>query len=337
MILQCPEKSDTVTAVEQKPALSTLMKREIIARAPTRLDFVGGWTDVQPFCDLEEGLVVSAAFGVTTQVSVCFSDQLQPMASGFVAAACKRFDVENVRVDLHSESPIGAGLGGSGAVGVALVGALAALTERNMTRREIADLAHEIEVQDLGISGGKQDQYAAAFGGFLALSFLGDGVQVKRLDLSPDRITELEARSVVVYSGQSRMSGDIHGKVQEAYHAGNADALHALATIRSVAREFCETLQTGAIDVLGELLNANWEAQKRLHSATTNERVDMFFDAARKAGALGGKALGAGGGGCLYFLARQGERKRLTNAMTAAGGHVLEAGFDLLGLRIYEP
>ncbi|MCC7162510.1 MAG: hypothetical protein IT331_08445 [Anaerolineae bacterium] len=308
------------------------MQDQIIARAPTRLDFVGGWTDVQPFCDAEQGLVVNAAFGVITRVSVRLSESPQPNTDRFVQAACRRFGVETLDVSLRSDAPVGSGLGGSGAAGVVLVGALGAVRAEAMTRREIADLAHDIEVQDLGMIGGKQDQYAAAFGGFLALEFLGDAVQVKPLDPGLERVRELESRSVVVYTGQSRVSGNIHANVQAAFRAGNPDTLQALATIREVARRFCGELQNGSIDALGDLLNANWEAQKRLHPSTTNERVEAFFEIARNAGAAGGKALGAGGGGCLYFLARAGDTQHLKQALTAAGGQVLDAGFDFQGL-----
>lgn len=308
------------------------MKHEIIARAPTRIDLAGGWTDVQPFCDHETGLVVNAAFGEITRAAVCFSEQAGPIADPFVRAACKRFYLEKVSVDLHSDAPIGSGLGGSAAAGVALVGALAALAEQKMTRREIAELAHEIEAQDLGILGGKQDQYAAAFGGFLALEFRGSAVRVQPLTLVPERVRELAAHSLVVYTGQSRVSGNIHAHVQEAFHAGNPETLDALATIRSVTREFLEALATGPIEALGALLQTHWAAQKQLHPSITNARVDAFFDVARNAGAAGGKALGAGGGGCLYFLAPNDAKKRLVDACVQLGGQILNAEFDLDGL-----
>jgi D-glycero-alpha-D-manno-heptose-7-phosphate kinase len=201
-----------------------------------------------------------------------------------------------------------------------------------MTRREIAELAHRIETEDLGVIGGRQDQYAAAFGGFHALTFKGDTVKIETLALEPDRIAELQARSVVVYTGQSRVSGDIHAHVQDSFRARNPQTLAALATIRRAASDFCAKLQNGPLDGLGDVLNSNWEAQQHLHPSTTNERVDEFFRIARQAGALGGKALGAGGGGCLYFLGREGEKERLKNALLHAGGVILDASFDLEGL-----
>lgn len=308
------------------------MSETVLARAPTRIDFVGGWTDVLPFCDEEAGLVINAAFGMRARVAVREMENARAQTDKFIQAACRRFDLKNVAVELTSDAPLGSGLGGSGAVGVALVGALAAYAEKKLSRREIAELAHQIEVEDLGIIGGKQDQYAAAFGGFLALTFLGDTVEIEQIELNQNRVNELQARSVIVYTGQSRRSGDIHAHVQAAFRAGDPETLAALKAIRRVAREFRNELEHGSLDALGELLNENWSAQKRLHASNTTARVDEFFRAAMHAGALGGKALGAGGGGCLYFLARAGETTRVQDALRAVGGEILRAEFDLEGL-----
>lgn len=301
------------------------------AYAPTRIDFVGGWTDVQPFCENEVGLVINAALGIYARVRVTETVHARPNPDPFIQAACKRFAIKDVAVELSSDAPIGSGLGGSGAVGVALVGALASYAGMDLPPREIAELAHRIEIEDLGIIGGKQDQYAAAFGGFLALGFQGTRVEVEQIILPAPRVLELQDRSVVVYTGQSRISGNIHAHVQEAFLQSNPSTLAALETIRRVARRFQIALQTGPLDDLGELLNENWDAQKRLHPSTTNEIVESFFAAALSVGALGGKALGAGGGGCLYFLARQGEQTRLQQALRAAGGKILQVQFDLNG------
>lgn len=308
--------------------------KNIIANAPTRIDFVGGWTDVQPFCDEEVGLVINAAFGVRTRVVVRETENAREHADDFIRSTLNRFGVKNVVVELTSDAPLGAGLGGSGAVGVALVSALDAYVGKNLSRREIAELAHHIEVEDLKIIGGKQDQYAAALGGFLALTFLGSTVEWEQIQLTETRARALQARSVVVYTGQSRVSGDIHARVQDAFRARNAETLNALATIRRVARAFRRELEDGSLDALGDLLNANWDAQKRLHPSTTNARVDEFFRAALDAGALGGKALGAGGGGCLFFLARNGETERVREVLRKMGGEILDAEFDLEGLRV---
>jgi D-glycero-alpha-D-manno-heptose-7-phosphate kinase len=305
----------------------------VITRAPARIDFVGGWTDVQPFCDKEAGLVVNAACTLYAHVTVDKGTGGEP-TDEFIRAACRRFGLTDVRVTLASDAPVGSGLGGSGSVGVALVGALAAYAGAAMTRREIAEVAHDIEIQDLHIIGGRQDQYAAAFGGFHALTFKGDSVEIEALSLPRERVAELQARSVVVYTGQSRVSGNIHAQVQEAFRRHNPDTLDALATIRRAASDFCANLRDGSPDALGELLTENWQAQKRLHPSTTNERVDAFFRIAEGAGALGGKALGAGGGGCLYFLAMDGRAGELKRALGAAGGVILDAPFDFGGLDV---
>ncbi len=309
------------------------MPQSVTALAPTRLDFCGGWTDVQPFCDTVPGLVVNAAFSVYARVRVRPANGVYHH-NEFVQAVCRRLELTDVAVELESDAPIGSGLGGSGAVGVALVGALAAFAGKTLTHREIAELAHHIEVEDLGIIGGKQDQFAAAYGGFLALRFLGDTVETQPLSISPQRLSELTAHSVVVYTGQSRVSGSIHAHVQAAYRERNPHTLAALAAIRRISAEFCAALADGPLETLGNLLNENWKSQKLLHSSITNERVEAFFQTALASGAIGGKALGAGGGGCLYFLAEDGQSARLKSALSALGGEILAAGFDMQGLSV---
>lgn len=310
--------------------------RQVRAEVPTRIDFVGGWTDVQPFCDEQAGLVVNAAFGLRTFVMARETDHAVSAPNEFARAARKRFGSQNVELELTSDAPVGAGLGGSGAAGVALVSALAACANQPMTRSEIAELAYQIEMEDLGVMGGKQDQYAAAFGGFLALTFLGDQVRVEPIALDATRVLELEARSVVVYTGRARVSGNIHRRVQEAYKHRVPATLAALRTIREVAHEFRGQLQNGSLDELGKLLNENWLAQKRLHPATSNAEIENLFRVALNQGALGGKALGAGGGGCLVFLARAGSTEELQHALQAAGAQVLPVRFDMDGLRVAE-
>lgn len=289
---------------------------------------------MQPFCDDEPGLVINAALGVYARVVVDESPSINVQADPFIQAACQRFGLERLTVELASEAPLGSGLGGSGAVGVALVGALAAYAEQTLTRREIAELAHRIELEDLGVIGGKQDQYAAAFGGFSALTFLRDTVEREPLVLAGERVAELQARSVVVYTGQSRVSGNIHAHVQSEFQARNPDTMAALAALRRGAQAFRRELQVGSLDAAGDLLNANWKAQKHLHASTTNERVDRLFRAAQDAGACGGKALGAGGGGCLYFLAKEGETAQVQTALRAMGAEIMAIEFDLHGLDV---
>jgi len=310
------------------------MQREpISAGAPTRIDFVGGWTDVQPFCDEEPGLVVSAAYARFTRVTVRPSERPSGSSSEFVHAVRRRFNQEQVEIELTSEAPLGAGLGGSGAAGVALVAALAAYSGQALERSQIAELAHRIELEDLGVLGGKQDQYAAAYGGFLAMTFAGNAVQVEPIPLPESRVRELEAHSIVAFTGHARVSGDVHAKVQDAYRRRVPATLNALQTIRRTAWEFRAQLADGSLETLGALLDANWNAQKELHPATTNENIEILFESARRAGAAGGKALGAGGGGCLYFLAQSGAREEVERALAAGGAEILPVRFDLHGVR----
>jgi len=304
----------------------------LVCRAPTRIDFVGGWTDVQPFCDDDEGMVINAAVNIHARVRIQRSTSPRAPTDPFIRAAARRLELQGATVELDTAAPIGSGLGGSGAVGVALVSGVSEFAGIALTRREIAEIAHAIEVEDLNVIGGRQDQYAAAFGGFLAMTFKGDGVEVAPIILPPARVAQLQASSVLVYSGMAHLSGDVHSHVQDAFRSRVPATLEALATIRRVARNFQNHLPEGSLEELGALLSENWQAQKRLHPATTTETVDRLFRIAQEHRALGGKALGAGGGGCLYFLAPEGETKRLADALAAQGATRMPFSFDMGGV-----
>ena len=252
------------------------------------------------------------------RVLVTETELAQEQVDPFIRSACKRFDVENVAIQLASDAPIGSGLGGSGAVGVALVGALATHRGKSMSPRELAELAHRIEVEDLGIIGGKQDQYAAAYGGFLALTFQGEEVEIEQLALGSRRVAQLEKRSIIVYIGQSRVSEIFTRDVREAYQQRNPSTLAALAMIRRVAREFRSALQAGPLDDLGELLNENWDAQKHLHPSTTNEVVDGFFETAKRGAHWAARRWARAAAGAFIFS--RGGRKATPGTCAWRGG-----------------
>jgi D-glycero-alpha-D-manno-heptose-7-phosphate kinase len=331
--------------------------RAITSRAPARIDFVGGWTDVQPFCDDEPGLVVNAALTHSMRVEVSVSkdrfieiesldyhqtikaesyDALQYDGKlDLIKAALRRLrPSESVAIRVSGDLPPGSGLGGSGATGVALVGALAAWSHKHLEPVDIARLAHQLEVEELSILGGTQDQYAATFGGFLALTFDGAAITVRQLAPDPAFIRELEQRSVLVFTGHSRLSGDIHQHVQTEYARGEPATVQALTQLRAVARDFLAHVEQNSLDGLGELLSANWEAQKKLHHSVTNAEMEELFQVAHRNGAQGGKALGAGGGGCLYFFTVPGQASRLASKLQDCGAQPMDVRFDLVGLTV---
>jgi D-glycero-alpha-D-manno-heptose-7-phosphate kinase len=310
----------------------------VVARAPTRLDFGGGWTDVPPYGAEQGGYVCNLA--VTRHATVTLTrdangdDALPPDAEHALArAALRRAGLEAHAARLTSDYPVGAGLGGSSAAGVALVGACRALRGADIDdRAAIAEESRAIEVEDLGIAGGFQDHYAAAFGGALGLTFT-DRTTVDRLPLTPETIEALERRLVVGYTGQSRLSATTIRGVLDAYRAREPRVTAALARMATLARLMADALRAGDVDTLGALVGEHWTHQRALHPAITTDTIDVALDEASRAGALGGKALGASGGGCVVAIAGEG-RETAVRAAMAGVVELLAIRVDTVGLRV---
>jgi D-glycero-alpha-D-manno-heptose-7-phosphate kinase len=167
------------------------------------------------------------------------------------------------------------------------------------------------------------------------MTFHDPVAHVSALPLTPATRAELEQRLVLVYTGVSRVSGDIVSNVMGAYEAGIAQTVDALRTLRRLAGDVKHALLTGNVDALGPALAENWRCQRDLHSTVTNEGIDYLMAMAQAAGALGGKALGAGGGGCLLFLAAEGQEHALRRRLEEAGASALDFSLDSGGLLIW--
>jgi len=310
----------------------------LIARAPTRLDFGGGWTDVPPYSDEEGGYVCNVALARYATVRVRASDaaagsiDTQRAADTALAeAAVKRAGVAGITVEIASDFPLGAGLGGSSAAGVAVNAAIAAWRGDPIDRTALAEQSRAIEVEDLGVPGGRQDHYAAAYGGALALAF-GDGTQVERLPLPPSLKASLERRCIVAYTGQSRISGDTITAVLGAYRARERRVLDALRSMKVLARAMADTIREQHVDKLGELVWEHWQHQRSLHPSIPTPLIDSILERARDAGACGGKALGASGGGCVLVIAGEDNVDEVTAAVTALAPHLVPVQIDEAGL-----
>jgi D-glycero-alpha-D-manno-heptose-7-phosphate kinase len=201
-------------------------------------------------------------------------------------------------VSLTSDFPVGAGLGGSSAASVALAAALAEVERRSPGADELAEWSRAVEVDEMGVPGGRQDHYAAAFGGALALTF-GRQTTVHRIPLLDATVSALEARCLVMYTGESRLSGSTISAVLDAYNDRNSPVIRALDAMKSLAMQMPDALSRGSIDDLAALVDEHWRHQRSLHAGITTARIDGLESAARRAGALAVKALGASGGGCV--------------------------------------
>lgn len=291
--------------------------------APVRLDFAGGWTDVPPFSAFEGGVVVSAAIGLFAHAEVrpvgagisLVSEDLGASLHlpGYAAlspngplallqAGLRILPVGPCGLTTRSDAPPGSGLGSSGALGVALVGALTAARGEMPTAHQVARLACRLESVEAGIPGGRQDQYTAAFGGFLRMRFRDPDVTVEPLVLEGAVLAELERRMLLVYTGASRFSGATIERVIQAYERGDRAVTDALHGLRNVAEHMAGALQRGDIAKVGELLDANWRHQRALDPAMCTPPMERLCHVMRVAGALGGKAAGAGAGGSMFFV-----------------------------------
>lgn len=275
--------------------------RRLVARAPTRIDFGGGWTDVPPYPAEHEGFVCNVA--ITRYATAIVTKGTDDRAVPLVTAALRRATLADVRVDLQSDFPVGAGLGGSSAAGVTLAGALAAWRGAPLSRVELAERSCTTERSDLGIAGGSQDHYAAAFGGALGLRFRRWAIDVDSIALDAATRGELARRCLLLFTGESRISAQQIQVVVDALGRGDARVLGLLGGMKSCALASADALRRGSIDDLGRIVGEHWALQRELHPSITTGTIDAIFLRAYGAGALGCKALGASGGGCVVVIA----------------------------------
>jgi D-glycero-alpha-D-manno-heptose-7-phosphate kinase len=315
------------------------MSRAVAMRAPTRVDFGGGWTDVPPYSEIEGGAVCAVA--IARYATAALTDAAPGSATAgsvpgpdapLVRAAIARANVRDaaLRVRLHSDFPVGAGLGGSSAASAALLGALDRWRGIPIDRVAIAERGRRIEVEDLGVAGGRQDHYCATHGGLLGLTF-GSTVGVRRIPLPAPLRESLERRCVLVYTGESRISGDTISGVLDGYRRGDRGVTFALARMRELAQQMVATLERADVDALGTLVGEHWTHQRALHPAISTARIDAIVERAARAGALGSKATGASGGGCVVAIARDGLEDEVRRAVGALG-ELIPFTLDDMGL-----
>jgi D-glycero-alpha-D-manno-heptose-7-phosphate kinase len=215
---------------------------------------------------------------------------------------------------LTSDFPVGAGLGGSSAAGVALAAALHGVREIRTSPTMLAEWSRAVEVEELGIAGGRQDHYAAAFGGPLGLTF-GAGTEVESLPVPGAARTALERQCLLYYTGESRISATTISAVLDAYRDRVPRVVDALARMAQLARAMRDALVAGDISTHAALVAEHWVEQRALHPGITTRRIDAIEGAARAAGATAIKALGASGGGCVVVLAPDAYVEAVTQAV----------------------
>ncbi len=275
----------------------------IYASAPTRIDFGGGWTDVPPFPQERGGYVCNMA--IEQRAYVTLEDRgdryVPPSADPLIAAHIRTAGNPAVKLSVVSDFPVGAGLGGSSAASVAMAAALAAHKGRAPDPQSLAELSRQVEVEELGIAGGRQDHYAAAIGGALGLSFT-DKVRVERIAIPETMRVQMEQRMALVYTGVSRLSADTINVVLREYRQRVPRVVTALERMAVLAKQMGDALRGGRLDTLAGLVDEHWRFQRSLHPTITTPRIEALEAAVRRQGGRGVKALGASGGGCVILF-----------------------------------
>jgi D-glycero-alpha-D-manno-heptose-7-phosphate kinase len=337
-----------------------MTRPRIRARAPLRISFAGGGTDVPPFPTLEGGCVLSATIDryahgslaprtdrMVTIESVDFKttaemtlddDILYDGSLDLIKAAVRRFGKEGTDgydLVLRSNAPPGSGLGSSSTMMVALTGLLAQHYGAAMGAYQVAELAGAIEHEDLGIAGGMQDLYAATFGGFNFIEFT-DRVIVNPLRIRDEIALELELSLLLCFTGITRDSARVIEDQTRRATSGADDTLGALRVQKELAVAMKAALLTGELNEFGSLLGEAWIQKKRLSPYISNERIDELYEVAVSKGALGGKITGAGGGGYILLFCDFTRKHRVIEALEFAGAEVVEFAFDSKGLTTWQ-
>jgi len=257
-----------------------------------------------------------------------------PRALGEVGGTVEK---RGLRLFLHSDAPPGSGLGSSSTLVVALVGLFRHWLRQPLTDYEIAELAYQIERADLGIKGGMQDQYAATFGGVNFIEFFDKAVIVNPLRVSAERLNELEYNLLLCYTGRTRLSANIVARQTESFIEKKEEVVRALDAQKEMAIQMKNALLQGHLDDFGHLLDQAWQAKKHMDPAITTPQIDEMYETARREGAIGGKILGAGGGGYLLLYCPFDRKHLVAAALERLGGQVVEFGIEPRGLQTWEP
>ena len=322
----------------------------IIARSPLRITLGGGGTDLASYYAEREGFLVAAAIDKYVYVTI-----MRPFSAGVYlkysalehvdrvadvrhpiireALELQKFGTPQIEITTLADIPAGTGLGSSGSFTTALLKALYTYQRKVAHSQELAELACHIEIDRLGEPIGKQDQFIAAFGGITCFTFHKDHrVTVEPLRVSMQTMHDLEDNLLLFFTGFNRNAGSILKDQHVRSQARDPDMLHNLDYVKLLGYRSKEALEAGDLPRFGELMHEQWEHKKIRSGAASNPQIDAWYSLAMNNGAIGGKLVGAGGGGFLMFYAA--DRSRLRNTMAAAGLEEVRFRFDFEGTKV---
>jgi D-glycero-alpha-D-manno-heptose-7-phosphate kinase len=322
----------------------------IIARSPLRITLGGGGTDLPSYYRGHEGFLIAAAIDKYVYVTV-----MRPFTEGIYlkysalervsqveqvrhpvireALALQQLKTPQIEITTLADIPAGTGLGSSGSFTTALLKALYAHRRKLIHPQELAELACHVEIERLGEPVGKQDQYIAAYGGLTCFTFhKDDRVTAEPLRISMETMFDLEDNLLLFFTGFSRSASAILSDQHLRSQANDAEMLRNLHYVKELGLRSRAALESGNATGFGELMHEHWEHKKRRSNRMSNDQIDTWYELARRNGAIGGKLVGAGGGGFLMFYAS--DRNKLRSAMAQAGLEEVRFRFDFEGTKV---
>lgn len=333
--------------------------RIIRAKVPVRISFAGGGTDFEHWFQNRPGAVLCSTISHYARVTlyprsdkevrlrsvdlgymVNYNLDEQPAYDGMLGlakAAIHRLGcTRGMDLDIRSDAPPGSGLGGSSALVTAVIGAVACYDNQVLDPYQLAELNYQVERKDLHISGGMQDQYATTFGGFNLIEFSADGVLVNPLRLHDSTLEDLEAHLLLCYVGNVRAHTGLVDQQIRNYEEKRDGTLEGMERIYTLVYEMKSALLKGNLGLFGELLHEGFVNKKRMNpEVTAGTNADRLYEEARACGAIGGKLMGAGGGGYLLLYCETHRQHDVRKALENAGGVVTNCSFASAGLRVW--
>ena len=322
----------------------------IIVRSPLRITLGGGGTDLLSYYREYEGFLLAASIDKYVYVNVMrpftpgiylkyskleHIEQIDEVKHPIMREALRMMDFRTPQIEISTlaDIPAGTGLGSSGSFTTALLKGLHTHRKRHLHQEELAELACHIEIDRLGEPIGKQDQYIAAFGGVTCFTFRQDDtVSATPLNISIDTMFDLEDNLLLFFTGFSRNAGGILKDQKVRSQKNDVEMLSNLHYVKDLGLRSKEALESGNTLLFGELMNEHWEHKKRRSGGMSNSQIDAWYEAGMKNGAIGGKLVGAGGGGFLMFMAQ--DRNKLRHTMAAEGLEEVRFRFDFEGTKV---
>lgn len=303
----------------------------IISRTPFRISFAGGGSDLAAYYTQEKGMVLSTSIDKYMYITLHpyfhpdhsllkyskteIVERTADIKHPIIREALTMYGISGVDISATADIPAGTGLGSSSSFTVGLLHALSAYKGKYASKEYLSATACDIEIKRLGEPIGKQDQYAAAYGGLNLITFHCDGkVSVEKLVVQPRQFVELQDNLMLFYTGDVRLASQIL-KEQSSNTTRNADKRDNLRKMVGLAQELRRELEENNIDAMGELLHRSWVYKKELASGISNPKIDAWYETALKCGASGGKLLGAGGGGFLLFYVSRDRQPAVRQAL----------------------